>query len=164
MENNDYVSVKWAEPVLVIDATTTPGTLLGQIEPSPGEGLHFWRCADCNSISSPILGPDLAISALKLHRAQPSACEANAARPEKSRPLHRSEVEAAPDPVDHPSHYTAGGIETIDAIEAWGLDFNLGNVVKYVSRAGKKDPAAEVVDLRKAAWYLQRAISARRDR
>lgn len=60
------------------------------------------------------------------------------------------------DPVNSPSHYTAGGIETIDAIEAWGLDFHLGNVVKYVSRAGKKGDAAE--DLQKAAWYLQRAI------
>jgi hypothetical protein len=62
------------------------------------------------------------------------------------------------DNVTHPAHYTYGGIETIDAIEAWNLGFHLGNVVKYVSRAGKKDPALTVEDLRKAAWYLDRAI------
>jgi hypothetical protein len=62
------------------------------------------------------------------------------------------------DPVTRPAHYTYGGIETIDAIEAWELGFHLGNVVKYVSRAGKKDPALTVEDLRKAAWYLDRAI------
>lgn len=61
--------------------------------------------------------------------------------------------------IDHPSHYTAGGIETIDAIEAWGLGFNLGNAVKYISRAGKKDPAKTLEDLRKAAWYVAREIS-----
>lgn len=62
------------------------------------------------------------------------------------------------DPVNRPAHYTSSGIETIDAIEAWDLDYRLGNVVKYVSRAGKKDPAKTVEDLRKARWYLDRAI------
>jgi hypothetical protein len=59
--------------------------------------------------------------------------------------------------VNHPAHY--GGdttYETIKVIEAWGLDFNLGNTVKYISRAGKKGAAVE--DLEKAAWYLARAI------
>jgi len=62
--------------------------------------------------------------------------------------------------VYHPDHY--GGkdnpYEAIKVIEAWGLDFNLGNVVKYISRAGKKEPAAELQDLEKALWYLQRSI------
>jgi hypothetical protein len=58
--------------------------------------------------------------------------------------------------VDHPSHYTLGGIEVIDAIEAWGLDFHLGNVVKYVARSGHKDRFLE--DLKKARWYLDRRI------
>lgn len=61
--------------------------------------------------------------------------------------------------VEHPAHYNQGGIETIDAIEAWGLDFHLGCVVKYISRAGKKDPAKKQEDLMKARWYLERAIS-----
>lgn len=62
------------------------------------------------------------------------------------------------DNVNSPKHYTSGGIETIDAIEAWGLGFTLGNAVKYLSRAGKKDPAKTVEDLKKAIWYIQREI------
>ena len=60
------------------------------------------------------------------------------------------------DPVAHPHHYTFGGIEVIDAIEAWSLGFHLGNVVKYVARAAHKGNYLE--DLRKARWYLQREI------
>ena len=63
------------------------------------------------------------------------------------------------DVVNKPSHYTDGGIETIDFIEAKGLDFNLGNAVKYISRAGKKDPSKKVEDLEKARWYLNREIA-----
>lgn len=63
--------------------------------------------------------------------------------------------------IDHPAHY--GGAddpyEAIKVIEAWGLGFNLGNLVKYVSRAGKKGDALE--DLRKAAFYLAREIQNR---
>jgi hypothetical protein len=62
------------------------------------------------------------------------------------------------DVVNHPSHYTTGKIEVIDFIEDKGLGFHLGNAVKYISRAGKKDPAKTVEDLRKAAWYVQREI------
>lgn len=67
--------------------------------------------------------------------------------------------------VNHPAHY--GGdttYETIKVIEAWGLDFCLGNAVKYISRAGKKDPLKTVEDLRKAMWYLNRAIQQNRSR
>lgn len=62
-------------------------------------------------------------------------------------------------PIEHPSHY--GGdttYEVIKVIEAWELDFHLGNTVKYVVRAGKKDPNKEVEDLQKAAFYLNRKI------
>ena len=65
----------------------------------------------------------------------------------------------APDPVNHPGHYSAGGIEAIDVIEAWGLGFCLGNTVKYIARAGRKGDALE--DLKKAAWYLSREIERR---
>lgn len=61
------------------------------------------------------------------------------------------------DMINHPPHYKAGGIEVIDVIEAFGLDYNLGNVVKYVLRAGRKSDTPED-DLRKANWYLNRAI------
>lgn len=61
--------------------------------------------------------------------------------------------------VDHPSHYNGGEVEVIDLIENWGLGFCLGNAVKYICRAGKKGGAKEQkADLRKAIWYLDRAI------
>lgn len=67
---------------------------------------------------------------------------------------------AATDLVNHPPHYKTGGVETIDFIEAKDLNYRLGNVVKYVSRAGKKGDPIE--DLEKALWYLQREIAARK--
>ncbi len=63
------------------------------------------------------------------------------------------------DPVERPAHYTFGKIEVIDAIEDWDLGFHLGNTVKYVARAGKKDPAKTIEDLKKARWYLDRKIT-----
>lgn len=60
--------------------------------------------------------------------------------------------------VEHPSHY--GGAdnpyEAIKVVEAWGLGFHLGNTIKYISRAGKKDNRLQ--DLKKALWYLNREI------
>lgn len=65
--------------------------------------------------------------------------------------------------VDHPAHY--GGAdnpyETIKVIRAWGLNFELGNAVKYISRAGKKSPDTALEDLRKARWYLEYEIGQR---
>jgi hypothetical protein len=62
--------------------------------------------------------------------------------------------------VNNPLHY--GGVdnpyEAIKVIEAWELDFHLGNTVKYISRAGKKETDKELQDLKKALWYLQRRI------
>jgi len=60
------------------------------------------------------------------------------------------------DPVNHPPHYKTGGIETIDFIEAKELGYHLGNVIKYVTRA--KHKGNELEDLKKAQWYLERAI------
>jgi len=62
------------------------------------------------------------------------------------------------DMVNHPAHYTDGGIEVIDFIEAKRLGYHLGNVVKYICRAGKKGTNNGLEDLRKAQWYLKRAI------
>jgi len=62
--------------------------------------------------------------------------------------------------VNHPTHY--GGeeniYEAIKVIDAWGLGFSLGNTVKYISRAGKKDKSKEIEDLKKALWYLEHHI------
>lgn len=60
------------------------------------------------------------------------------------------------DMVNHPPHYTAGGIETIDFIEAKKLGYNLGNVVKYITRSDLKGDRLE--NLKKAQWYLNREI------
>ena len=60
--------------------------------------------------------------------------------------------------VDHPDHYNQGNIEVIDAIEDWKLNFHLGNAVKYIARAGKKDPTKKIEDLKKALWYVERQI------
>ena len=62
------------------------------------------------------------------------------------------------DNVNHPSHYNDGKIEVIDYIEDKNLGFHLGNAVKYISRAGKKDPEKTVEDLKKAVWYINRLI------
>ena len=70
-----------------------------------------------------------------------------------------------PDSVDHPSHYQSGEIEkdgtskyeAIKVIQAWDLCFCLGNVIKYVARAGKKT-SNPIEDLEKAKWYLERHI------
>lgn len=69
-------------------------------------------------------------------------------------------VDIESDPVNHPSHY--GGDTTYEAIKvitAWELGFDLGNVTKYVARAGKKDPSKELEDLRKARFYLEHRIN-----
>lgn len=61
------------------------------------------------------------------------------------------------DVIEHPEHYTYSAIEVIDAIEAWGLGYHAGNVVKYLARHEHKgDP---VGDLKKAHWYLERLIA-----
>lgn len=65
------------------------------------------------------------------------------------------------DNVNNPKHY--GGkdnpYEAIKVIRAWGLGFSLGNAVKYISRAGKKDPEKHIEDLKKAIWYIQEEIN-----
>ena len=58
--------------------------------------------------------------------------------------------------VNHPAHYKVGGIETIDFIEAKKLSYNLGNVVKYITRADHK--GSKRLDLEKAQWYLNREL------
>lgn len=59
------------------------------------------------------------------------------------------------DPVSHPAHYTFGKIEVIDAINEWQLDFDRGNAIKYIVRAGRKDPSKTSEDIRKAIFYLE---------
>ena len=77
--------------------------------------------------------------------------EADEVVAEVSHPVHTGDL------INHPPHYKVGGIETIDFIEAKQLDYHLGNVVKYITRADYKGNKLE--DLKKAQWYLNRAIA-----
>ena len=80
--------------------------------------------------------------------------------PHYEKPLqkHREEMTKKPDAVNHPEHYGGSDstYEAIKVIEAWELGFCLGNVIKYISRAGKKE--SRIDDLKKAQWYLTREI------
>lgn len=62
--------------------------------------------------------------------------------------------------VEHPSHYSEGRkYEPIDVISDWNLGFNLGNAIKYISRAGRKDPSKTKEDLEKAIFYIRDYIT-----
>lgn len=65
------------------------------------------------------------------------------------------------DPVFHPAHYTDGKIEVIDFIDDKKLNYCLGNAVKYISRAEKKNPEKAIEDLQKAIWYIDHEIKLR---
>lgn len=67
-------------------------------------------------------------------------------------------IRESPDLVNQPPHYRRGGMEAIDAIEAFELDYHLGNAVKYILRAGHKDDIKQ--DIAKARWYLDRKLEA----
>jgi hypothetical protein len=77
---------------------------------------------------------------------------------------HHVEEDSATDSIDRsdiinkPKHYNFATIEPIDVIEDWKLDFRLANALKYISRAGKKDPTKTREDLQKAIWYINRYI------
>ncbi len=90
-----------------------------------------------------------------IHSEQP--IEARTPNPSFVPPASVSQVKST---VDHPSHYNVGKIEVIDAIEDWGLNFSLGNAVKYIARADHKGKPIE--DLQKARWYIEREIERRK--
>lgn len=69
--------------------------------------------------------------------------------------LEEIKEKAEKEAVNHPSHYNKG-IEVIDIIESWGLNFSLGNAIKYILRAPHK--SNQIEDLKKASWYIKREI------
>lgn len=87
---------------------------------------------------------------------------ANGKQTKKHRMLSAADYSSNVDVVNNPPHYKTGGIEVLDFIEAKDLNYRLGNVVKYVSRAGKKINSDPVQDLEKARFYLEREIEARK--
>lgn len=72
--------------------------------------------------------------------------------------LKKARGEEEYEAISHPPHYVATGIEAIDVIEEWDLGFHLGNVVKYISRMGRKPGSSELEDLKKAEWYISRLV------
>lgn len=62
------------------------------------------------------------------------------------------------DNINHPQHYKGKGLEVIEVIEAFELDFHRGNAIKYILRAGKKTEDT-TEDILKAIWYLNRFLN-----
>lgn len=91
-------------------------------------------------------------------RAKQAKAKAEVSTPKpKAKPTVQIELFEPPDdPVNHPAHYKVGGIETIDFIEAKRLNYHLGNVIKYITRADHKGDRRE--NLLKARWYLEREL------
>ena len=91
------------------------------------------------------------------------SCCSRKSREDRNSIWRESEVnfkQNAKEEVNHPAHYhKASGFEVIDVIDAWGLDFTLGNSIKYISRAGHKNKDKAGQDLQKALWYLLRAMN-----
>ena len=85
--------------------------------------------------------------------AAPKAAVAKPKSKKVAKPVPKAEDQ---DMVNHPAHYTVGGIETIDFIEAKQLGYHVGNAVKYLSRGAYK--GRNVEDLKKAVWYILREI------
>lgn len=73
--------------------------------------------------------------------------------------MFAAEVARPLDAVNHPAHYNTGKIEVIDFIEDQGLEYHEANAIKYITRAGKKNPDTRMEDLEKAVWYLNRKIA-----
>ena len=114
------------------------------------------RCKFCCYTRERCLGKSC-FDSIKMWLSAPCANEPENPPADKHVDLQRASGKVC-DNVNHPAHYTFGNIEVIDFIEDKKLGFHLGNAVKYISRAGRKDPARTVEDLRKAAWYLNRQI------
>lgn len=107
-----------------------------------GEPCESWRCADCG-----------------FEKSLPSlTCPCHPPFPNAESAQREIRKKYGQDAVNHPSHYNDGNIEVIEFIEDKKLGFHLGNAVKYIARAGKKDPSKEVEDLEKAIWYIRRRL------
>lgn len=95
----------------------------------------------------------------ELHR-QNRSLEDRAVQWQKAAAVQAARVDGRPpsDTVAHPSYYNTGKFEVIEVIHDWKLGFDLGNAVKYIARAGRKDPAKTIEDLKKAIFYINDEI------
>ena len=119
------------------------------------QSKEFSKCNYCSYCPSDIFCKESCIDGIEAWLESPTEENQPA---DKHVDLHKVADEVTRDNVNHPDHYNHGKIEVVDFIEDQHLGFHLGNAVKYISRAGRKDPARTVEDLRKAAWYLNRQI------
>ena len=123
------------------------------------QSKEFDKCNYCSYLTSDTLycHKESCVDGIKAWLDAPSANEPDNSPAGKHVDLQSVSGKVC-DNVKHPAHYTSGQIEVIDFIEDKGLGFHLGNAVKYISRAGRKNPDKTVEDLRKAVWYINRQI------
>lgn len=115
------------------------------------------RCKFCCYTRERCLGKSC-FDSIKMWLNTPCANEPDNLPADKHVDLQQVADEVTHDNVNHPYHYNHGKIEVIDFIEDQHLGFHLGNAVKYISRAGRKDADKTIEDLRKAVWYINRQI------
>lgn len=133
-----------AEPVAWRAAPLTPQPIATPAAPEPSEAGE-----ELDNAPAP-LASSLSMSANLKGLAAREAASAPAPEPLKT---------PSQEMINHPAHYhAAGGYEVIEIIEAWGLNFARGNALKYLARAGLKDPRTERQDLKKALWYIEREL------
>lgn len=139
----------------------------GKMFEQTGKGRPAVNCPTCRDLlnkpkKKPVDVKDKAIAVKKedvvapvISKKETTASYINADSVSDLYPVN--EIKDRDNMIDHPSHYNKGKIEVIDFIEDQGLSFHLGNVIKYVARAGSKGDKLE--DLKKAQWYLDRYIN-----
>ena len=143
-----------AEPVAWRAAPLTPQPIATPAAPEPSEAGE-----ELDNAPAP-LASSLSMSANLKGLAAREAASAPAPEPLKTPTPHAPTPHApSQEMVNHPAHYhAAGGYEVIEIIEAWRLNFARGNALKYLARAGLKDPRTERQDLKKALWYIEREL------
>lgn len=118
------------------------------------------KCRRCGDTFTVRTHEDYCPECLPKYSRVPKKKEVQAIAEKVVKTIEESEVKVVPkkeDVINHPSHYTRGKIEVIDFIEDQQLPYHLGNVIKYIARAGYKGDKLE--DLKKARWYLDRYIN-----
>tara|TARA_B100000902_G_C27210351_1_gene863993 strand:+ start:114 stop:449 length:336 start_codon:yes stop_codon:yes gene_type:complete len=87
------------------------------------------------------------------------SCTCNIRKTKRIKHRATKSTESLKENIVHPDHYLkSSGHEVIDVINAWSLNFSLGNAIKYIARAGRKDPQKEIEDLEKAKFYIDMQI------
>lgn len=132
---------------------TPPGTGVSRELTCEGCGATFIHKKEKAQGRWPKYCPECLPKYSKVPKKKDEAAAVEIAQEPEVKPV---EIPTKEDVINHPSHYTRGNIEVIDFIEDQQLPYHLGNVIKYIARAGHKGDKLE--DLKKARWYLDRYI------